>query len=110
GESLLITDALNDPRVPKVSTDFLTINTIMAAPLRMQQRTLGVRKFSKCGRPSDVFTYQHLDSEAIVEACGRVLAETALENLRVSQGLLQRLASDGPRQRLDWRELWPDRA
>jgi pyruvate dehydrogenase E1 component len=75
----------------------------------VKQRTLGVRKFSKCGRPSDVFTYQHLDSESIVEACGKVLSETALENLRVSPDLLERLATDRPRSRPDWRELWPDR-
>lgn len=73
----------------------------------MRQGTLAVRKFSKCGRPSDVFRYQHLDAPAIVEACGRVLSETALEDLRVSPALLDRLAGKPRSSRRDWRELWP---
>jgi len=76
--------------------------------LGVKQRTLAVRKFSKCGRPSEVFRYQQLDPDSIVEACGKVLAETALENLQVAPELLERLsgraAQPGPG---DWRELWP---
>jgi pyruvate dehydrogenase E1 component len=78
----------------------------------VRQRTLAVRRFSKCGRPDEVYRYQELDSDSIVEACGQVLAETALEDLRVSPELLQRLAGRqagaGPARR-DWRELWPTR-
>ncbi len=73
----------------------------------VKQRTLAVRRFSKCGRPSEVFRYQDLHAEAIVEACGRVLSETALEDLRVSRELLERLAGTRP-ARPDWRELWPE--
>jgi pyruvate dehydrogenase E1 component len=77
----------------------------------VKQATLAVRKFSKCGRPDEVYAYQHLDPASIVEACGRVLAETAFEDLRVSPALLERLAgraphANGPRR--DWRELWPE--
>jgi pyruvate dehydrogenase E1 component len=68
-----------------------------------------VRKFSKCGRPDQVFARQGLDATSIVEACGRALADTALEDLRVSPALLERLAGT-PRARPDWRELWPDDA
>jgi pyruvate dehydrogenase E1 component len=75
----------------------------------VRQRTLAVRKFSKCGRPSDVFEYQHLDAASIVEACGRALSETALEDLVVSRELLERLAGKPRGGRGDWRELWPDR-
>ena len=57
----------------------------------VQQRTLAVRRFSKCGRPDEVFAYQGLDADSIVEACGRVLAETSLEDLVVSPSLLERL-------------------
>jgi pyruvate dehydrogenase E1 component len=72
----------------------------------VRQLTLAVRKFSKCGRPDQVFAYQHLDGASIVEACGRVLSETALEDLRVSPALLERLAGrSAPRP--SWRELWP---
>jgi pyruvate dehydrogenase E1 component len=78
----------------------------------VKQLTLAVRKFSKCGRPDEVFAYQHLDAASIVEAAGRVLSETALEDLRVSPALLARVAmrasTDGAASRRDWRELWPD--
>jgi sigma-B regulation protein RsbU (phosphoserine phosphatase) len=42
GESLLISDALSDPRVPKTSLDFVQVRSMMAAPLRTRQRILGV--------------------------------------------------------------------
>lgn len=74
------------------------------------QRTLGVRRFSKCGRPSDIYTYQALDMDAIVEACGRALSETALSNLSISKSLLQEQAGRAPASRANWRELWPDAA
>ncbi len=73
----------------------------------VKQVTLAVRKFSKCGRPDEVFGYQHLDEASIVEACGRVLSETALEDLRVSPTLLDRLAGRAGAPRRDWRALWP---
>ena len=74
----------------------------------VKQVTLAVRKFSKCGRPADVFTYQKLDADSITEACGRVLSDTALEDLRVPPALLERLAGRAS-ARPNWRELWPDR-
>ncbi len=73
----------------------------------VKQVTLAVRKFSKCGRPDQVYAYQHLDGDSIVEACGQVLAETALEDLRVSPALLERLAGRERAPRPNWRELWP---
>ena len=73
----------------------------------VKQQTLAVRKFSKCGRPDEVYAYHHLDADSIVEAAGRVLSETALEDLRVSPGLLERIAGRGT-ARPDWRELWPE--
>jgi pyruvate dehydrogenase E1 component len=73
----------------------------------VKQVTLAVRKFSKCGRPDEVYEYQHIDARSIVDACGRVLAETALEDLRVSPQLLERIASRVSAPRRDWRELWP---
>jgi sigma-B regulation protein RsbU (phosphoserine phosphatase) len=42
GEPLLISDALSDPRVPNVSTDFLKISSMIATPLRTRQKVLGV--------------------------------------------------------------------
>jgi pyruvate dehydrogenase E1 component len=78
----------------------------------VRQRTLAVRRFSKCGRPDEVYRYQELDCGSIVEACGQVLAETALDDLRVSPELLQRLAerqAGAAPARRDWRALWPAR-
>jgi pyruvate dehydrogenase E1 component len=74
----------------------------------VKQLTLAVRKFSKCGRPDEVYAYQHIDAASVIEACGKVLAETALEDLRVSPALLERLAGRARTERRDWRELWPD--
>lgn len=74
----------------------------------VKQRTLAVRKFAKCGRPDQAFEYQHLDCDSIVEACGRVLSETALERLDVSPTMLERLLGRNQAARPDWRELWPD--
>ncbi|MFO1009384.1 MAG: pyruvate dehydrogenase [Planctomycetota bacterium] len=74
----------------------------------VKQVTLAVRKFSKCGRPDEVFAYQHLDADSIVEACGRVLADTALEDLRVSPALLAKLAGRASDAKRDWRALWPE--
>ncbi len=73
----------------------------------VKQITLAVRKFSKCGRPDEVYEYQHIDGASVVEACGKALAETALEDLRVSPALLERLAGKKYDARRDWRELWP---
>jgi pyruvate dehydrogenase E1 component len=78
----------------------------------VKQVTLAVRKFSKCGRPDEVYRYHHLDAASLVEACGRALAQTALEDLRVSPELLERLgqrqAGTSPAPIRDWRELWPE--
>jgi pyruvate dehydrogenase E1 component len=75
----------------------------------VRQETLGVRKFSKCGRPSEIFEYQHLDAGSIIEACGKVLSETAMEDVKVSASTLSRVAGAAPQGGVgSWRELWPD--
>jgi pyruvate dehydrogenase E1 component len=73
----------------------------------VKQVTLAVRKFSKCGRPDQVYALHHLDCDSIVAAAGRVLAETALEDLRIAPALLERLAGRAAAAR-DWRALWPE--
>jgi pyruvate dehydrogenase E1 component len=73
----------------------------------VKQKTLALRKFSKCGRPDEIYAYHHLDAQGIVEACGEALATTALEELKVERSLLERLAGREVRRR-DWRELWPE--
>ncbi|HEX4924501.1 MAG TPA: pyruvate dehydrogenase [Bdellovibrionales bacterium] len=73
----------------------------------VRQEVLAVRKHSKSGRPADIYHLHGIDSEAIVEAAGKVLAETALEEVRVSE----RALSEGTgHAQMNWRELWPERA
>ena len=75
----------------------------------VRQVTLAVRKFTKCGRPDQVYRYLGLDGDAIAEACGEVLSRTALEDLRLSPAMLAKLAereASGSAVQ-DWRELWP---
>ena len=71
----------------------------------VKQEALAVRKHSKCGRPSDVYAYHHIDTPSIVEACGKVLSETAIESVQLNSSMLAKLGltSEGP---TDWRELW----
>lgn len=70
----------------------------------VRQEALAVRKHSKCGRPSDVYRYHHIDAESVVEACGKVLSETALENV-IAQD--QPVANGHAAGNHDWRDLWP---
>jgi pyruvate dehydrogenase E1 component len=75
----------------------------------VRQEALAVRKHSKCGRPAEIFAYHHLDASSIVEACGKVLSETALERIRVAPSVLADLgvetSSTGADS--DWKRLWP---
>ncbi len=68
----------------------------------VRHESLAVRKHSRCGRPSDVYRYHHIDADSVVEACGKVLSETALENT-VMPG---ESAANGA-QASGWKELWP---
>ncbi len=77
--------------------------------LGVRQEALAVRKHSKCGRPHDIYLYHHLDPDSIIEACGKVLSETALEKVEVSRTILASLQGDAPGPRADWRALWPER-
>jgi pyruvate dehydrogenase E1 component len=69
----------------------------------VKQIDLGVRKHSRCGRPSDVYRYHHIDSVSVMEACGRALAETAMENLVLPSERESHTGRTG-----EWRDLWPD--
>ena len=77
----------------------------------VRHESLAVRKHSKCGRPTDVYKYHHIDSDSIFDACGKVLAETALEEVRVSAQVLNALQSGSAahqqtHQTTNWRDLW----
>lgn len=53
----------------------------------VKQIALAVRKHSKCGRPSEVYGYHHIDSQSVVDAVEQVLTETALEQVTLSSAL-----------------------
>lgn len=74
----------------------------------VRQESCAVRKHSKCGRPSDIYAYHGLDAESVVEACGKVLSETALEQTIVTEQALGE-AHGAERAATHWTELWPSR-
>lgn len=74
----------------------------------VKHESLAVRKHSKCGRPSDIFKMHHIDSDSVVEAVGKVLSETAMEPVQISQSLLGHLVQQPKIELADWRELWPN--
>ena len=73
-----------------------------------RQESLAVRHHSKCGRPSEVYEYHNMDWKAVIEACGKVLAETALEDVKVSPTVLgeAQVSQAAPAK---WSDLWPTR-
>ncbi len=77
--------------------------------LGVRHESLAVRKHSRTGRPADVYAYHHIDWASVIEACGKVLAETALEQVRVSPQVIAQVAGEQPSASgfVNWRELWP---
>ena len=74
----------------------------------VRHESLAVRKHSKCGRPSEIYAYHGIDAESVVEACGKVLAETALEKVIVSENALGETHQAESRT-THWTELWPSK-
>jgi pyruvate dehydrogenase E1 component len=70
----------------------------------VKQECLAVRKHSRCGRPSDVYRYHHIDSASVIEACLKVLAETAMENLVLPSSSYAEMQNASPEEQ-DWRHL-----
>lgn len=75
----------------------------------VRQEALAVRKHSKCGRPSEIYHFHAIDADAVVEACGKVLSETALERVVVAERDLQEVKSVSSPAGAHWTELWPTR-
>ena len=74
----------------------------------VRQISVAVRKFSKSGTPAEVFGYHDMSPDAIVEACGQALAETALEKIRLTPNGHAVLREQQAQGQEDWRRLWPD--
>jgi pyruvate dehydrogenase E1 component len=77
----------------------------------VRQESCAVRKHSKCGRPAEIYNYHHIDDAAVMDACGKVLSETALEKVIVSKATFEQTAdnaySSEQQDRPHWTELWP---
>lgn len=74
----------------------------------VKHEALAVRKHSKCGRPDDIYKFHGIDSASVVEASGKVLSETALEEVRLSPQVIEALQGKNP-EKIDWRSLWPNK-
>lgn len=72
----------------------------------VRQESCAVRKHSKCGRPSEIYKYHGIDTDSIVEAVGKVLSETALEQVIVSKKSLE-ASQSSQTSTTHWSELWP---
>lgn len=72
----------------------------------VRHESLAVRKHSRCGRPSDIYRYHHIDADSVVEACGQVLAETALETVQISARVLDEVGHE-EKSGQQVSDLWP---
>lgn len=81
-------------RIPLVSVADGEIGLLdnLGSIVGVHHDALGVRKPSKSGRPSDVYRLHHLDPESIARAAMRLLGESALDEVRVSRGLLEEVS------------------
>lgn len=99
-------------RVPVVSVHDGEVGLLdnIGSAAGVRQITLGVRKFSKSGTPADVYAYHGLSGPDIAEACGRALAETALEQVKLSPEAHAALLGQQGAEPVAWKTLWPDPA
>lgn len=76
------------------------------------QVSLGVKKFSKSGRPAEIFAYHGMDGASIAEAAGEALARSAMREVRLSRQAAEELAAKGTvsQPASNWRELWPPKS
>ncbi|NQY99045.1 MAG: pyruvate dehydrogenase [Bdellovibrionales bacterium] len=98
---------LSGRRVPVVSVADGEMGLLdnLGSIIGVKQETLAVKKHSRCGRPVDIYKYHKIDSGSVVEACGKVLSKTAIEQVRVSGRALGELDQKGPQQE-NWRSYW----
>ena len=80
----------------------------------VKHESLAVRKHSKCGTPKDIYKYHSIDSESIVQACGKILSETALEHVQIYRkdpatkalNLNLDIQPQIKSNQVDWSHLW----
>lgn len=83
----------------------------------VRQESCAVRKHSKCGRPEEIYHFHGIDAEAVIQACGKVLSETALEQTLVRKNVIEQTGQtaqdvqDEAKSIIaisrDWSTLWP---
>ena len=113
GETAADVMTLSGRRVPMVSVHDGEAGLLdnLGSIIGVKHESLAVRKHSRCGRPEDIYAYHHIDSASVVEACGKVLSETALETVRLSKSVIAEVAGEQTvGQFSNWRELWPPTA
>jgi len=99
-------------RVPIVSVHDGEIGLLdnLGSVLGVPQTSKAVVKFSKSGTPAHVYRYHGLDAESIADACGQLLASTALERVRLQPAALQQLRALQDAKAPDAKELWQSHA
>lgn len=75
----------------------------------VRHEACAVRKHSKSGRPSEIYAFHGIDADSVVEACGKVLAETALEQVIVRESALEQ-TQQAAKTANHWTELWPSKS
>jgi pyruvate dehydrogenase E1 component len=95
-------------RVPMVSVHDGEAGLLdnLGSIIGVRHEACAVRKHSKCGRPSEIYAFHGIDAKSVVEACGKVLAETALEQVIVRDVALEQTQQAG-KTTSHWTELWP---
>lgn len=79
----------------------------LGAIIGVRQESCAVRKHSKVGRPSEIYAFHGIDAESVVEACGKVLSETALEQTILREQVVQELPKEA--SKTSWTDLWPSK-
>ncbi len=76
----------------------------------VRQEACAVRKHSKCGRPKEIYHFHEIDAEAVIDAVGKVLSETALEKIIVNKITIDQISDStnhDQNAKPHWTELWP---
>ena len=111
GQALSATDVVNlaGSRVPVVSVHDGEIGLLdnIGSLLGVPQLAKAVTKFSKSGTIKHIFEYHGMHAEGIVDACGQILSETAMEQVELHPEAMSVLRQQGGSAEGDWRDLWP---
>jgi pyruvate dehydrogenase E1 component len=104
------TDAIDlaGRRVPVVSVHDGEVGLLdnLGSVLGVRQLAKAVVKFSKSGTPAHIYRYHGLHAEGIADACGEVLAQTAVERVTLHPAALALLRAQQAAPPADPKDLW----